>query len=56
MCCKHDAMHRYDRTGSKAHEAFIHNVAMGRLDVYTFDLWYSSMSMRVHVLMRQEFT
>ncbi len=22
-----------------SHEAFIYNVAMGRLDMYTFDLW-----------------
>jgi hypothetical protein len=29
----------YDQPGSKAHEAFIYNVARGRLDTYTFDLW-----------------
>jgi hypothetical protein len=29
----------YDMVGSAAHEAFIYNVAMGRLDVYTFDIW-----------------
>ena len=29
----------YDQPGSKAHEAFIYNVARGRLDVYTFDVW-----------------
>jgi hypothetical protein len=28
-----------DGPGSKAHEAFIYNSALGRLDVYTFDLW-----------------
>ena len=28
-----------DAVGSKAHEAFIYNAALGRLDVYTFDLW-----------------
>jgi hypothetical protein len=30
---------RYDMTGSQAHEAFVYNVARGRLDVYTFDTW-----------------
>ena len=25
--------------GSQSHEAFIYNVAMGRLDMYTFDIW-----------------
>lgn len=29
----------YDTMGSQAHEAFVYNVAMGRLDVYTFDVW-----------------
>ncbi len=29
----------YDFTGSQAHEAFIYNVAHGRLDAYGFDLW-----------------
>ena len=29
----------YDDAGSVAHEAFVYNVAMGRLDTYTFDLW-----------------
>jgi hypothetical protein len=29
----------FDDVGSIAHEAFIYNVAMGRLDVYTYDIW-----------------
>jgi hypothetical protein len=29
----------YERPGSIAHESFIYNVAHGRLDAYTFDLW-----------------
>jgi hypothetical protein len=29
----------HDAVGSKAHEAFVYNVALGRLDVYAFDLW-----------------
>ena len=29
----------YDTPGSQAHEAFVYNVAAGRLDVYAFDLW-----------------
>ena len=29
----------YNSVGSRSHEAFIWNVAAGRLDVYTFDLW-----------------
>ncbi len=29
----------YDDVGSRTHEAFIYNAAMGRLDVYGFDLW-----------------
>ena len=28
-----------DGPGSKAHEAFMYNAALGRLDVYAFDLW-----------------
>jgi hypothetical protein len=29
----------YDLMGSQAHEAFVYNIAMNRLDVYTFDVW-----------------
>jgi hypothetical protein len=29
----------YDHPGGMAHESFIYNVAHGRLDAYTFDLW-----------------
>ena len=29
----------YDRAGSLAHESFVFNAALGRLDMYNFDIW-----------------